>query len=371
MKFNLELFRTLSLALWLTLLTGLAHADAPSVIRIGYPAVGVGNRPVAHGNAVATMHLRGMLEDEFRKDGIQITWSFLRGAGPAVNELFANGLLDFSALGDLPSIVGRASGLNYRLISGASVRGNIYVAVPADSSAKTIADLRGKKVAVTKGTATHLAAGKILEGFGLTEKDVRLINMDTQTAISAIVTGDIDAAFGSSQYLGLRDQGVARVIFRTTGGDPKYTSNTSFLGNGDFMQKYPEHSKRVVKTLVLAAKWLAEQEEKRESVFQLWTRTGFTFASFKEDWTGESMKYKTSPLIDEYVTSRYNFQINEAKRLGLTRKTFDFREWVEPSILQAVLQELNLQNFWAPRDLNGQPRILAAPAAPVAASGGS
>src|SRR5688572_33153326 len=80
------------------------------------------------------MHLRGMLEDEFRKDGIQINWSFLRGAGPAVNELFANGLLDFSLLGDLPSIVGRASGLEYKLIAGSSVRGNIYLAVPADSS---------------------------------------------------------------------------------------------------------------------------------------------------------------------------------------------------------------------------------------------
>jgi sulfonate transport system substrate-binding protein len=357
MKVHIELLRILTLALVLTVLPGVAGADAPSVIRMGYPGVGVGNRPAASGNAVATMHLRGMLEDEFRQDGIQIQWSFLRGAGPAVNELYANGLLDFSALGDLPSIVGRASGLKYRMLAASSVRGNIYISVPADSAVRTVADLRGKKVAVTKGTATHLAAGKILEGFGLTEKDVRLINMETNTATAAIVTGDIDAAVGGSQWLGLRDQGVSRVIFRTTGGDPKYTSNTSFLGSSDFLQKYPEHAKRVMKTYVLAAKWLAEQEGKPESVFQLWTRTGFTFASFKEDWTNESMKYKTSPLIDPYIVSRYNFQINEAKRLGLTRNTFDFREWVEPSLLNAVLQELSLQAFWAPRDESGQPRL--------------
>lgn len=369
MKLKLELFRTLALALGISLLAGAAHADAPTVIRLGYPGVGVGNRPAAAGNAVATMHLRGMLEDEFRKDGIQINWSFLRGAGPAVNELFANGLLDFSLLGDLPSIVGRASGLEYKLLAGSSVRGNIYLAVPADSSVQNVADLEGKKVAVTKGTATHLAAGKILEGFGLSEKEVRLINMDAQTAISAIVTGDIDAAFGSSQYLGLRDQGVARILFRTTGGDPKYTSNSTFLGNKDFIQRYPEHSKRVLKTYLLAAKWLAEQEEKREQVFQLWTRTGFTFASFKEDWTGESMKYKTSPLVDEYVVSRYGFQINEAKRLGLTRNTFDFKQWVDTSLLNAALKELELEGYWAPRDTNGTPRLPAAPAAPVAAGG--
>jgi sulfonate transport system substrate-binding protein len=357
MKMYRELFRTLATALALTLLSSLARADAPSVIRVGYPGVGVGNRPAAAGNAVATMHLRGMLEDEFRKDNIQINWSFLRGAGPAVNELFANGLLDFSLLGDLPSIVGRASGLSYRLLAGASVRGNIYLSVPADSTVQTVADLRGKKVAVTKGTATHLAAGKILESFGLSERDVRLINMENNVATSAIVTGDIDAAIGGSQWLGLRDQGVSRVIFRTTGGDPKYTSNSTFLGSSDFIQKYPEHTRRVVKTLVLAAKWLAEQESRPESVFQLWTRTGFTFASFKEDWTNESMKYKTSPLIDPYVTARYAFQISEAKRLGLTRGTFDFREWAEPSFLNSVLAELQLQGFWAPRDESGQPRL--------------
>jgi sulfonate transport system substrate-binding protein len=357
LKMYVDLFRTLASVVALSLLSGLARADAPSVIRVGYPGVGVGNRPAAAGNAVATMHLRGMLEDEFRKDGIQISWSFLRGAGPAVNELYANNLLDFSALGDLPSIVGRASGLKYRLLAAASVRGNIYVSVPSDSNVQTVADLRGKKIAVTKGTATHLAAGKILEAFGLTEKDVRLINMENNVATAAIVTGDIDAAFGGSQWLGLRDQGVSRVIFRTTGGDPKYTSNTSFLGNTEFIQKYPEHTKRVVKTLVLAAKWLADQEGKPEGVFQLWTRTGFTFASFKEDWTNESMKYKTSPLIDPYIVERYGFQINEAKRLGLTRNTFDFRDWVEPSFLEQALQELDLQRFWAPRDPGGRPQI--------------
>jgi sulfonate transport system substrate-binding protein len=351
-----ELFRTLAAALTLTLLSGLARADAPAVIRIGYPGVGVGNRPAAAGNAVATMHLRGMLEDEFRKDNIQITWSFLRGAGPATNELFANGLLDFSLLGDLPSIVGRASGLSYRLLAGASVRGNIYVSVPADSTVRTVADLRGKKVAVTKGTATHLAGGKILEGFGLSERDVRLINMETNVATAAIVTGDIDAAIGGSQWLGLRDQGVSRVIYRTTGGNPKYTSNSTFLGSTEFIQKYPEHTRSVVKTLVLAAKWLAEQEGKPEPVFQLWTRTGFTFASFKEDWSNESMKYKTSPLIDPYIFARYAFQISEAKRLGLTRSTFDFREWVEPRFLNAALAEFQLQGYWAPRDESGQPR---------------
>ena len=85
-----HLFRLTCLVLTLGLAfftAGPALADAPSVIRIVFPGVGVGNRPVTGGSSASTMHLRGMLEEEFRKDGIQVTWSFLRGAGPATNEL--------------------------------------------------------------------------------------------------------------------------------------------------------------------------------------------------------------------------------------------------------------------------------------------
>jgi len=332
----------------------IALADAPSVIRIAYPGVGIGNRPAVSGNAVATMHLRGLLEQEFKADGIAIRWSFLRGAGPAVNELYANNLVDFSALGDLPSVIGHASGLKTKVLAGTFVRGNFYFSVPADSNVKTVADLRGKKIAVLKGTATQLGAVKVLESFGLKEKDVRLINMDTNTAKAALVTKDVDATVGGYDYLALRDQGVSRVIYTTKGADPNLTSNTLFLGAESFIQKYPEHTKRVLKCLVLAAKWLADNESEPAPVYQLWTKSGFAFGAIKEDYTGESLKYRTSPLLDSYLATRYALQINEAKRFGLSRSTFSFQEWVEPRFLQAALKELQLENFWQPRDAKGR-----------------
>ncbi len=90
--------------------------SAPSIIRIGYPSVGIGNRPIVGGSPAGTVHLRGLLEEEFKAEGIKIQWNFLRGAGPAVNELFANGLADFGfGLGDLPSIIGHSGGLKTRI----------------------------------------------------------------------------------------------------------------------------------------------------------------------------------------------------------------------------------------------------------------
>jgi len=332
----------------------LALADAPSVIRIAYPGVGIGNRPAVSGNAVATMHLKGLLENEFKADGIPVRWSFLRGAGPAVNELYANGLVDFSLLGDLPSVIGHAGGLKTKVLAGAFVRGNFYFSVPADSSIKSVSELRGKKIAVLKGTATQLGAVKVLESFGLKEKDVRLINMDTNTAKAALVTKDVDATVGGYDYIALRDQGVSRIIYTTKGADANLTSNSLFLGAEAFIQKYPEHTKRVVKCLVLAAKWLADNEREPAPVYQLWTKSGFSFSAIKEDYTGESLKYRTSPLLDPYLSARYGLQINEAKRFGLSRSTFNFQDWVEPRFLDAALKELHLENFWQPRDAKGK-----------------
>jgi sulfonate transport system substrate-binding protein len=187
-----------------------------------------------------------------------------------------------------------------------------------------------------------------------------LINMEPNTARLAIVTGDIDAAFGGNDNLALRDQGAARIIFTTRGGDATLTSNSLFLGAESFICKYPEHTRRVVKTLVLAAKWLAERETEPLPVYQLWTRSGSTFSSYKEDWTAESLKYKTSPLLDPYVFARYNFQIATSKRLGLVRKTFDFAEFVDDSFLKQVLRDEKLEEYWAPRDVaTGLPRPAA------------
>ncbi|HET6340485.1 MAG TPA: ABC transporter substrate-binding protein [Polyangiales bacterium] len=334
---------------------GASHAsaeDKPSVIRISYPSVGVGGRPAGHTTSIASAHLRGLFEEEFRPDGISISWSFLRGAGPAVNELFANNLVDFSHLGDLPAVIGRASGLSYQIVAGTSVRGNVYVAAPSDSTAQTVADLRGKRIALQKGTSTHLAGVKILERFGLTEKDVKIVNMDTVNAQLALTTRDIDAAIGTTDYLRLRDQGVAKILYATK-GDPVTTSNGAFLASSKFLERYPTIATRVLKVVVKSAQWLAETNPTQ--VFQLWTKSGTTFASFREDWKGDDVKYRTSPLIDPYLTSRYKTQITEAKRLSLTKNTFSFEEWAEPRFLQAALKQLGLEGYWQPRGLDGKP----------------
>lgn len=337
----------------LSLVSVTAHAeDKPSEIRIAVPQVGNGNRPFVGGHSLATMHLKGLVEEEFAKDGIKISWNFLRGAGPAVNELYANGLVDLSSLGDLPSIVGYASGLKTKILAANGIRQNTYLVVPSDSTIQSVKDLRGKRVAIFKGTNIQLSVAKILEANGLTEKDIRAINMDTATARAAIVTKDVDAAFGDYSYIALRDQGAAKIVY-TTLGDARYLRHGSFLGAESFINKYPTTVVRVLKQLIKAAKWNSDQEKAPTPVYQLWAKSGYPYSNFKEDLKGQGLKVLSSPLLDGYFGAQYAQQIKEAKRFGLIKNTFDYASWAEPKYLTQALKELGLENFWEPMGANG------------------
>lgn len=81
-----------------------------------------------------------------------------------------------------------------------------------------------------------------------------------------------------------------------------------------------------------------------------------TFANFKEDLGKSSLEVLSSPLVDEFVSSQYNRNIEEAKRFGLIRKTFRFEDWYEPRFLQQVLKELELQNYWVEYGADGKPK---------------
>jgi sulfonate transport system substrate-binding protein len=336
-----------------------ARADEgkPTVIRIGIPGVGNGNRPIIGGSSIANVHLLGLLEKEFQQDGIKIEWSFLRGAGPAVNEGFANGLFDVAGgLGDLPSIIGRAGGLKFKIVAGAGSRQNTYLVVPADSTITSVKELKGKRVAIFKGTNIQLAIAKILEANGLTEKDLKVVNMDNATAKAALSTKDIDAAWGNYDYLALRDQGVAKVIYDTKGAEPRLLKSSSLLVSEGFINKYPSITRRIVKALVVGAKYMSDldSDKERTKAFQLWSKTGFPYSNFKEDFEGKGqLRLRSSPLIDDYFVSQYGRAIADSKRFGLIRNDIDLKAWIDDSFLKAALKELDLEGYWTPADAQG------------------
>jgi len=178
---------------------GVYPAAAQSVtVRIGFASIGVDNRPFAGGSSAALGHAERYIENALKDDpGVKIEWYFFKGAGPAVNEAIANGQLDIAFQGDLPSVIGRASGLKTKFLLATGAHSPLYLAVPPGSDITSIKQLKGKKVSIFRGTNNHLAAVKVLTANGLSERDLQILNMDTATTNAALASKDVHAAFGN------------------------------------------------------------------------------------------------------------------------------------------------------------------------------
>lgn len=328
----------------------LADEGKPTEIRLGVPGAGVGGKPKIGSTFVASAALRGVLEDEFRKDGIKVTWIYFPGAGPALNQALANGKVDFGAgHGDLPSIIGRSSGLKTKILLTAGRFGPSYLTVPSGSDAKTLADLKGKTLSTFKGTALQLQLGRFIRKFGFTEKDFRIINQDTYSAQTSLATGDIDGALTSPWTL--ESRGVAKRIVEIR--DDKFlVGPLSFWVTEDFEKKYPSVVQRVVNTLVKQAVWSSD-EANRDTQYKLWAQSGTPYLDYKKDFESYPLKDRVSPLQDDFYVTALKRAVKESKDYGLIRREVTIDDWLEPKYLNIALKEQHLENFWPKFDANG------------------
>lgn len=343
------------------LLAGAALAAAPvlraqtpaKVIRIGSPDLGTAGKPFPGGSVTAVLHANRWLEEEFAPDGIKVEWSFFRGAGPAVHEALSAKQLDVVALADLASVIGRARGLPTRLIAASGRGSNSYLATAPGVSVKTVADLKGKRVTVLKGTAYQRPFDNLLASAGLTEKDVKLINMDWPSSKAALVAGQIDATFGGPDLFLLQPKGVG-IALSTKGLGPAYTIQSGLLATQDFLSGQPQLAQRLVSQMVRAAHW-ASQEGNREALIQLFAdRSGSPEVAFREELAGERLASRFSPLLDEGLIASYQSVLNDGLKHGLLRQGFDVPTWFEPGLVQQAVKTLKLDNQWPETDTSGK-----------------
>lgn len=331
----------------------LVRAANPTTIRIVVAQPLVGNPPSFSGSSAAIAYAKGWLDEAFKPDGITVEWAFFKGAGPAVNEAVSNQQVDFALQGDLPSLIGRAAGLKTRIVVATGARTPIYIGVPPDSPAQRIEDLRGKKVALFKGTNMHLPAVRLLEAHGLTERDLKIVNLDTASSLAALATRDIDASIGSQDILRLRDKGQVRVLYTSRTDSPIYTRQSHVLVTERFADAHPEATQRVVKAIVKSAHWSSE-ERHREEVLRLWARAGTSYEHWKEDLDGTPLRVRLNPTFDPFLKGRYREAVENAYRFKLSRAKFDVDQWIDLRYLNAALKDLQLESYWPVFQANGK-----------------
>lgn len=329
-------------------------ADQPEVIRFGLATVGKGGIPFASSSVTSLAHQRQAIEEELKAEGIKVEWTYFKGAGPAVNEALANKQLDFAWQGDLPAAVGKAGGLNTRLIAADGLLSANYLVVPSDSQATTLEDLKGKKVALFKGTNLQLATARTLKQAGLSDRDFRTINMDFPTAAAALASKDIDGAWLASSAFDLQANGIGRIIYDTRAVDARLTRQTHVLVRGEFEQQHPEIVQKVVNGLVKTAAWVSAPENE-DAAFELWAKSGTPVDSLRAEQGDLPLARRYSPRLDEFFIDRYRATARESKGLGLIRGDIDVAQWIEPKYVNSAIEQLGLQSLWPQYDTTNQP----------------
>ncbi|MEU9807934.1 ABC transporter substrate-binding protein [Mycobacterium sp. NPDC050853] len=115
-------------------------------------------------------------------------------SGPPQIEAATAGKIDFAVTGNTPPIFGAASNAKIKVVSGYSndASGD-QILVPADSTVQSVADLRGKKVVVGKGSSAHGHLLLQLQKANLTVKDIQLVFLQPADAFTALSQGQADA----------------------------------------------------------------------------------------------------------------------------------------------------------------------------------
>jgi len=346
--------RFLSVVFFTLALQGGATAAEVRVIRIASPDLSAGAKPFAGTSTVSVAHIRGALEQEFAKDGIKLEWSFFKGAGPAVNEALANRQIDFAYLGDLASIIGRAGGVQTRLLL--AVRGsNTYLGVPPDSGIATLKDLKGKRVALFRGTGDELAFVRALAEVGLTERDMQIINLDWTAARAALASRQVDAAWQSAGLLILRDRGQIKVPFSTKlAKSRQVTTQSGLIGTQEFITAHPDLTQRLINVLVAQAQWASESAN-REQLQKLFSEQGgLPLALVQGEYQGDDLRFRFNPRLDEFVAASYGDSVVKAKSFGLIRRDFDVRAWLAPQFVEQAITAQHSQDYWPSYDARGE-----------------
>src|SRR6202451_1641349 len=221
---------------------GARAADAVKEIRIDWATY----NPVS-----LILKQKGLLEKEFAKDGVSIVWVQSAGSNKALEFLNA-GSIDFGSTAGSAALVARINGNPIKSIYVYSRPEWTALVTTRDSAISKVADLKGKRVAVTRGTDPHIFLVRALFDAGLTEKDITPVLLQHADGKTALIRGDVDAWAGLDPMMAQAEiEDGAKLFFR------KADANTWGILNvrEQFLKDNPQIVRRVLATYEEARKY--------------------------------------------------------------------------------------------------------------------
>jgi len=288
----------------LATLPAYASADAvPKEIRIG----------TQKGGFFPAVRQRHTVENVFKPLGVDVKWIDFQ-FGPPLLEAINVGSVDFGYVGDSPPIFAQAAGAKIRYVAAVKQEGNTQaIIVPQDSPIKTLADLKGKRIAFGRGSSAHNLLVAALEKAGLTWNDITPAPLAPADATAAFVKGSVDAWSIWDPYLALAElKENARVI---AFDKDIHKANAFYIAGSDFVEKYPALVARL--NVVFASEGVWADQHREEVASAQAEATGVDIEAIRR-FVNRS-NYRVVPVDEEVVRSQQAVADRFA-RLGLIPK---------------------------------------------------
>ena len=238
-------------------------------------------------------------------------------------------------LGDLAAIIGKSNGLDTRLLS-ASARGvKHYLGVVPGSGIKTLQDLKGKRVAVFRGTASQLSFDSALASQGLSEKDLKVINLDFNAAVAALAAKQIDATWGSSGLSALQAKGLAEIPLSTKDLGDAGSIQSVLVGSGKFVDEHPEAVATLLKAQQQAVQWLTDDNNKQAYIQLVSGLASYPPVILTNDLKDQKLSEIFPSTLDPVFLAKLQDKVDLASQQRLIRKPFQVSDWVAPKLAAA------------------------------------
>lgn len=317
----LQTILALSLCMLLPALSQAAPGagDTPKEIRIGFQKSSVNLTLLKH---------RQALEQQLK--GVKVSW-FEFTAGPQMLEALSVGSIDFATTGEPPPIFAQSAGSNLVYVGAEPAKPGVSaILVKPESTIRTLADLKGKKIAFQKGSSAHYHVLRAVQQAGLQWADITPVYLAPADARAAFERGSVDVwAIWDPYWAAIEQNTQVRVVATGKG----LVNNLShYLSSRSFADRYPKVIQLLFEELTRSDTFV--QKNRDEAVAIIAASTGLdkpTIASFLERRPRSPVVYLTQNIIDEQQRVADNFHQQK-----LIPKAVNVRDavWLPPAARQ-------------------------------------
>jgi sulfonate transport system substrate-binding protein len=192
----------------------------------------------------------GWLEAELGAHGLTVNWVKSAGSNKA-NEALRAGAIDVGSTAGSAALLARSNGSPIQTIDIYSQPEWAALVVPSGSSIKSVADLKGKRIAATKGTDPYFFLLQALQGAGLSPSDVTVEVLQHADGWAALQNGSVDAWAGLDPIMAGAEQAGATLLYRNV----KFNSYGFLNATEAFLTAKPDVAQAVVDAYEHARAW--------------------------------------------------------------------------------------------------------------------